>query len=140
MPNDTPESVVRSLFVATNAHDLDAIVGHFTDDYVLEDPCHPDRSFHGADQVRRNWSQILGAVPNLVADLRRLTADSDTVWVETRMHGTRRDGVEHELRGVLVFDVAAARIAHGTFYLGQVERDGLDADTAVSSSTGGNRG
>jgi hypothetical protein len=40
---------------------------------------------------------------------RRVT-NGATVWSELRMVGTRRDGVPHEMRGVIVFDVAGELI------------------------------
>src|SRR4051794_24094388 len=45
-PPGSPAEVVRSLHRAASAHDLDGIVAHFAPDYALEDPVHPDRSFH----------------------------------------------------------------------------------------------
>jgi hypothetical protein len=48
-----PMSLVRRLAAATNAHDLDALVACFADDYLNETPVHPARGFRGADQVSR---------------------------------------------------------------------------------------
>ena len=58
-----PAAVVERLVAATNAHDLDTIVDCFADDYRNETPAHPERGFTGREQVRRNWTQILGAIP-----------------------------------------------------------------------------
>jgi hypothetical protein len=55
------------LLQATNAHDVEQIAGCFAPDYTNETPCHPARGFHGNEQVRRNWTGILAAVPDLVA-------------------------------------------------------------------------
>jgi ketosteroid isomerase-like protein len=129
--------VVRSLHRATAAHDLDGIVAHFAPDYVLEDPIRPDRSFRGADQVRRNWAGILAAMPGLVLDERRLVADGPTVWTEIVIRGHRPDGLEQVLRGVMIFRVAGGVIESGTFYLAPLVRDGLDADAAVRAVAGG---
>ena len=66
-----PVAVLHRLRDATNRHDLDGLVACFADDYVSELPVHPSRDFRGRDQVRRNWAQILGGVPDLQSTLVR---------------------------------------------------------------------
>lgn len=127
----SPIDVVRSLHRATAAHDLDGIVAHFASDYALDDPIHPDRSFSGADQVRRNWSQLLTTMPDLELEERRLVADGRTVWAEIIIRGHRADQTEQVLRGVMIFLVSGGVIRSGTFYLAPVLHDGLNADAAV---------
>ena len=105
-PPRSPLDVVRSLHRATAQHDLEAIVAHFAPDYALEDPLRPDRSFRGADQVRRNWAGLLAAMPDLALEEKRLVADGSTVWAEIAIRGHRGDGVEQVLRGVMIFHVA----------------------------------
>jgi len=134
-PFPSPAEVVRSLHRSVAAHDLDGIVAHFASDYALEDPVRPDRSFRGADQVRRNWSGLLAAMPDLALDERRLVADGTTVWAEIVIRGHRADRAEAVLRGVMIFVVAGEVIRSGTFYLAPVVHDGLDADAAVRSLT-----
>jgi len=139
-PTRSPADVVRSLHRATAAHDLDEIVAHFAPDYALDDPIHPNRSFRGADQVRRNWSAILAGMPDLVLDERRLATDGPTVWTEIALRGHRPDGIEQELRGVMIFRIAGDLIESGTFYLAPVVADdGLDADAAVRAVASGTR-
>ncbi len=123
--------MVRSLHRAAAAHDLDGIVSHFAADYTLEDPVHPDRSFRGADQVRRNWTRLLAAMPGLVLEERGLVADGSTVWTEIALCAGPGDGEEQGLRGVMIFTVEDGAITAGRFYLAPVVRDGLDADAAV---------
>lgn len=135
----SPRDVVRSLHRATAAHDLDGIAAHFAPDYVLENPCRPDRSFRGADQVRRNWSHILVEMPDLVFEERALVEDGSRVWTEIAMSGHGPDGSEHELRGVMIFRIGEGVIEAGTFYLAPVVRDGLDADAAVRATVPGPR-
>ena len=135
----SPADVVRSLHRATADHDLDRIVAHFAADYALDDPIRPDRSFRGADQVRRNWAGILAGMPDLAVDERRLVADGPTVWTEVVLSGHRGDGSEQVLRGVMIFHVEGGVIDSGTFYLAPVVRDGIDADAAVRTVTSGLR-
>src|SRR6266566_2433582 len=95
----TIDRVVR----ATNQHDLEALAACFAEDYENETPAHPARSFRGGEQVRRNWEQIFGFVPDLRAEVLQRAIDDDTVWTEWEMTGTRRDGTAHHMRGVVVF-------------------------------------
>ena len=86
-----PLAVIERLAAAQNAHDIDAMVACFAEDYESEQPAHPDRAFRGSAQVRANWSEIFAGVPDLRAELvaspsqealGRLTRiDEDTVVV-----------------------------------------------------------
>ncbi|SFS09860.1 Ketosteroid isomerase homolog [Agrococcus baldri] len=130
-----PGEVVRSLHRAVSAHDLEGIVAHFAEDYVLENPVHPERSFRGAEQVRRNWSHLLAFIAGLELEERRSMADGSTVWTEIVIRGRLADGTEQVLRGVMIFRVDGGLIAAGTFYLEPVVRDGLDANAALHALT-----
>ncbi len=131
-----PEAFLDRLVQATNAHDLDALVDCFAADYVNETPAHPERGFIGRDQVRANWQQIFAAVQDLRVKVVGSTTADGTVWSEWEMAGTRRDGVAHLMRGVIVFDVTAGRAASARFYLEPVRTGGPDASTAVAVQLG----
>lgn len=131
----------QSLFLArvleaTNAHDVERIVGCFAPDYVNETPCHPARGFNGNEQVRRNWTAILEAVPDLVARVVDEVVVGDQVWSEWEMQGTRRDGAPHLMRGVMVFEVDGVVARRCRFYLEPVLDDGMSADDAVARLAG----
>jgi ketosteroid isomerase-like protein len=144
--DQSPVAVVQRLLEAINAHDLEAMVACFADDYVNEWPAHPQRGFRGSQQVRRNWSQLFAGVPDLRARLPRMTVDGDTVWTEWDLAGTRQDGAAFLMRGVSIFGVADGRLAWVRFYLEPVEEAsgdvgahtrrvvGADADTAGTRS------
>jgi hypothetical protein len=51
-------SVSERLRQAMNAHDLEAHVACFREDYRSEQPAHPARTFTGREQVRENWSKL----------------------------------------------------------------------------------
>jgi ketosteroid isomerase-like protein len=119
----SPTDAVQHLARATSEHDLDAIVACFATDYVNRTPTHPGRGFVGSEQVRRNWSQILGGVPDLDARVLATVADGDTVWSEWEMTGTRRDGMPHLMRGVIIFVVSEALVRSARFYLEPVETE-----------------
>ena len=129
-------SFVERLAGATNAHDVEAIAECFTDDYVNVTPCHPAMGFTGRDQVRRNWTAILAAVPDLRATVRETHEHDDTVWSEWEMSGTRRDAAPHLLRGVIVFTVADGRATRARFYLEPVVDMAATPDEAVARSVG----
>ena len=124
-------SVVTRLRDAMNEHDLEALVDVFDPDFVSETPAHPQRTFRGADQVRRNWEQIFAGVPDLQADLLDAVVAGDTVWSEWDWHGTRRDGAPHRMRGVTIQRVRDARAISVRFYMEPVDADGPAAGEAV---------
>ena len=123
--------MVERLLRATNAHDLDALVDCFASDYRNETPAHPERGFTGRSQVRKNWEVIFANVPDIAAQVLRCTVDGDTVWSEWEMRGTRRDGGEHLIRGVVIFGIEGDRANWARFYLEPVEAGGGDVNDAV---------
>ncbi len=126
----SPGSLVDRLCAAASAHDLDALVGCFSERYVNETPAHPARGFTGRDQVRRNWEQILAAVPDLVSEVSWIE-DSHVVWSEWEMRGTRRDGAPHLIRGVVIFGVEAGEATWARFYLEPVDPGTGDVNAAI---------
>jgi len=131
-----PAVVVARLVAAINAHDLEAMVACFADDYLNEWPAHPQRGFQGRAQVRQNWSQIFAGVPNLHARLPRMAVDGDTVWTEWDMAGTRGDGAAFLMRGVSIFGVADGRLAWVRFYLEPVEETSGDVNAFTHQTVG----
>jgi hypothetical protein len=128
--------VIDRLLEATNNHDLDAISACFAVDFVNETPLHPARSFRGREQVRRNWQQILGGVPDLRAEILGQASAGSVLWTEWEMSGIRRDGNRHLMRGVMLFEVAGDAIARVRFYLEPVDESGIGIDVAVRQAVG----
>ena len=135
-PGTEPAAVVRRLEEATNAHDIDAIVACFAPDYRNESPAHPARSFSGNEQVRRNWTQILGAIPDLSADVVASTVSGETVWSEWEQRGTRPDGTAHLMRGIIVFTVRDGLITFARFFLEPVDASRTGVDSAIERQVG----
>jgi len=131
--------VVERLVLATNAHDIEGIVACFADDYWLEAPLHPARSFRGKEQVRRNWTQILRAIPDVQARVLRAATDEGSVWTEWEMSGTRPDGGNHLMRGVFIFGVADGLLRWGRMFLEPVDESPLDMDAALQTRVLGPR-
>ena len=132
-PPSSARDVISRLVKATNDHDLDALVGCFAPGYVNETPVHPLRGFTGSEQVRRNWTQIFAAVPDLVAEVTGWAENGSTVWTEWQISGRRSDGTPHLMRGVMISSVADDRIAAVRFYLEPVETSSGNVDAAVTS-------
>ena len=112
-----PVAVVRHFSDMTNAHDLDGIVACFAPDYRSEIPLHPERSFTGSEQVRRNWTRILAGVPDVQTTVLATAVDGDTVWSDWEHTGTRTDGSPHLIRGVMIFTVTGDQITAARVYL-----------------------
>jgi ketosteroid isomerase-like protein len=128
--------MVDRLRDATNAHDLDAVVDCFAEDYRNDTPVHPRRSFDGRAQVRSNWEQIFAAVPDIRASVVASVVDGDVIWSEWEMRGTRRDGAQHLMRGVIIFGVRDEQAAWARFFLEPVDPGDEDATTAVRQIIG----
>ncbi len=125
------QEMVDRLVAATNAHDIEALAGCFAPDYVNETPLHPARNFTGRDQVRRNWEQIFGFVPDLRAEVTRSAVDGNTAWTEWEMAGTRRDGSAHRMGGVVIFTVRDGMAGAARFYLEPIDEGSATVDDAV---------
>ena len=132
-----PLAVAQRLRDATNAHDVEAIVGCFAEDYRNETPAHPARGFVGHDQVRKNWVQILASIPDLTTAIVASATTDNTVWTEWEHRGTRPDGSAHLMRGVIILAVSGDVIASARFFLEPVEDDGGGADAAVQRQLAG---
>jgi ketosteroid isomerase-like protein len=128
------QMMIDRLAAAMNDHDLEALADCFDENVASEQPVHPARGFTGRAQVRKNWAQIFGGVPDLRADLVRAATDGDTAWAEWDWSGTRVDGTPHRLRGVTILGIRGDRAAWVRFYMEPVEQGGASIDGAVRSS------
>ena len=108
-----PRALMDRLTAAQNAHDLEAMLGCFHDDYRSEQPLFPARTFQGIDQVRANWSALLEAIADFRAETLRSAVDGDTVFAEIHWTGTKADGTAFDERGVLVMGIRDDRLAWG---------------------------
>ena len=125
------DDVIARLERATNAHDLASVVACFADDYRNDTPAHPERSFTGREQVRRNWEQIFGFIPDLTTKVLRRAVQHEEIWTEWEHRGTRRDGSTHLMRGVVIFGVSGGLLSWARFYLEPVQDGGVGVDAAV---------
>jgi ketosteroid isomerase-like protein len=135
-PGPGPAAMLERLQRATNAHDLEGIVNCFAEGYRNETPAHPQRGFVGQHQVRRNWDQILRMTPDIEMRVLRSVVDESTVWAEIELSGTRPDGTNHSLSGVVIFGEQAGRAAWARFYMEPVETNGAGVDEAIEQHLG----
>jgi ketosteroid isomerase-like protein len=138
MHSDTSSglALIERLKLAVDSHDLELLSGCFAEDFRNETPVHPARSFQGREQVRQNWAQIFGAVPDIKAEVVRSAVDGATAWTEWEMRGTRRDGAPHLMRGVSIFGLGDDRFTSVRFYLEPVEEGGVAVEAAVRMAVG----
>lgn len=126
----SPTALVERLQQAINQHDIDGLAACFDADYKSEFPAHPDRAFRGNEQMRKNWAQIFGAVPDIEAALLRCASEGDTVWAEWEWKGTRTDGAPFTMRGVTIQGVKQDRVEWVRLYMEPVQ-EGAGVDAAI---------
>ena len=136
MDATTAAVVAERLLAAMNAHDIDAFVACFDEEYESEQPAHPDRSFRGSGQVRRNWSAMFDGVPDFRAELVHAGAAGGSEWSEWHWHGTHADGTVLDVAGVIVAGVRDGRMAWARLYVEPVEHDGAGIDAVVRRLSG----
>jgi ketosteroid isomerase-like protein len=88
-----------------NSHDLERILAHYTDDFVMSSPMivqrlqEPSGTLQGKDAIRRYWSMGLNATPALRFELERVLVGMDSLTIEYRRAFTGSSAAE-----VLFFD------------------------------------
>jgi hypothetical protein len=97
-----------------NAHDIDALLGHFTDDVVFTSPVAVrliggDGVIRGKEALRVYWSEGVRLIPDLHFEVVALYAGISTLVINYR---NQAGGVVSE---VLTFDGALVKEGHGTY-------------------------
>jgi LPXTG-motif cell wall-anchored protein len=112
-----PAAVVKAAEAATNAHNLDAAMAHFTDDAVVKIiPAPPGTSgvYTGAQEIRA-WLQDLFA-QNFTLEVTILQVAGDTVMTRTKTYAdpTRQLGIA-PLEGTEQYTIQNGKIKELTF-------------------------
>jgi ketosteroid isomerase-like protein len=115
--------LLEEMRAALDAHDLDAFVEFFRDDYVGERPRHPGAKISTRDDVRANWAEVISDVPDLRVEVPAAVEDGDRIWSEWRAYGTARSGAMLELRGVIIFGIQDGLVAWSRMYLEPVAQE-----------------
>jgi ketosteroid isomerase-like protein len=131
-----PQAVLERINRATSDHDVEALVACFTDDYESIWPLHPERTFTGTDQVRRNWTQIFASVPDVRTEIIDSVVSGDDAWAEWEFAGDRVDGAPFLMRGVVIVHVEGDRATRSRFYLEPVDAGPDEAGAAVRRLVG----
>lgn len=114
-------AVLERLLSALDRLDLEAFVACFHEDFVSEQPLHPELGFTGSSRIRENWQHKLKPGSDFTAELLDSTIDGDTIWTEWRWTGTRPDGTARDERGVILYFVRQDRVARSRLYVDQAE-------------------
>jgi ketosteroid isomerase-like protein len=126
--------LLEQMRAALDAHDLDAFVEFFRDDYVGERPRHPGSPVSSREDVRANWAEVISDVPDLRVDVPAAVQDGNKIWSEWRAYGTARSGAMLELRGVIIFGIEGDKVAWSRMYMEPVEQGLSLADMAGVAS------
>ncbi len=129
-------AVIKRLHDAMNRHDLETFLDCFDPEYQSEQPAHPNRSFRGREQVRRNWTSIFTAVADLRSELLTTTDQDGVSWTEWRWYGHQADANPFDVRGVTLLGIENDRIRWGRLYMEEVEAAGVGIDDAVRQMSG----
>src|SRR5215470_15562714 len=100
---------------AWNAHDLDALLAHYSDDVVFRSPVAAqllpdcDGVIRGKDELREYWSKALDLLPQLRFQVDGVYAGLDTLVINYRNHAGNR------VCEVLTFDGPRVVAGQGTY-------------------------
>jgi hypothetical protein len=116
----TPDlGVLELLRDAISSHDPARVAACFTHDYQADLRHHPERSCPGADQVRRNWTGMFTAFPDMATTVLRSATRGREIWSEWEMTST---GAPVALAGPVILSAWEGQIAWARFYLEHVDR------------------
>jgi len=125
------ESLLLKLNNAFNTHDIEVLIECFDESYLSEQPVHPDRTFHGREQVKRNWTSNFNEMPDFSAQLLRHAISNKSIWAEWEWQGTRQDKSRLLMRGVTIMFVEESKIKWGRLYIEPVEMKGKGIEAAI---------
>jgi len=122
--NHVTVETLERLLDAFNAHDLDAVMGFFTDDCVLDMPRGPDpwgRRLEGRDRVREGLASRFAGIPDVHYGDDRHWVAGDRGSSEWLLTGTSMEGKTIEVRGCDLFEFRRDKIVRKDSYWKIVE-------------------
>lgn len=108
------EDFLQSFADAFNAHNLDAIMSHMTDDCVFEASAGPDvngQKFSGQPQVRKAFEDVFNTYPDARWNNPSHFISGNRGLSEWTFTGTRKDGTKVEVTGCDLFTFKDGKIA-----------------------------
>lgn len=131
-----PVEVAARWARALSQHDLDAAVACFHPQYRDRAPARQGEVVEGREEVRANFARLFHDVRDLRAELLSAVEERNTVWMEWRMWGTRRNGTPMEFVGVNIFEVDDDRFRSGRIYT-ELVREAGGAEQQLARMTQG---
>ena len=116
------KSILERLEQAFRDRDLEALVGCFREDAVIEHPAHPAQGVYGRDQIWRNWAPVMASVAEFKATVVRSGAVDDIVWAEWYWQGTQADGSPGDMAGVIIHGIDGDEIAWTRSYMEPIDQ------------------
>ena len=108
------EQFLQSFADAFNAHDINAIMRHMTDDCVFEASAGPDANgekFTGQKQVQKAFEDVFRTFPDARWSSPRHFISGDRGFSEWIFTGTRVDGTKVQVTGCDLFTFKDGKIA-----------------------------
>ena len=108
------EDFLQSFADAFNAHDINAIMSHMTDDCVFQASAGPDfdgESYTGQVQVRNAFENVFTTFPDAHWGNPRHFISGDRGFTEWIFTGTKLDGAKVEVTGCDLFTFKNGKIA-----------------------------
>ena len=112
--SEVTEGFLQSFADAFNAHDINAIMSHMTDDCVFEASAGPDldgEKFVGQEEVKKAFEDVFAAFPDAHWDNARHFILGNRGFSEWIFTGTKLDGIKIEVTGVDLFTFNDGKIA-----------------------------
>lgn len=116
--------MIRAVTAAFDAHDLDAIMAHFTEDAVFDAPRGPEpwgRRFRGNEAIRAAFAGRFEGIPDARYRNDRHFVQSDRGASEWLLSGTTVDGFTLEVRGCDLWEFRSGMISRKDSYWKIVE-------------------
>ena len=112
-------AVLEGFLAAFNAHDVDAIMGYFTEDCVMEMPRGPapgGRRLVGKDAVREGIRSRFEGIPDIRYEDDRHWVCGERAVSEWTIRGTQRNGEPIEVRGCDLLEFTGGLISRKDSY------------------------
>jgi ketosteroid isomerase-like protein len=108
------EDFLQSFADAFNAHDINGIMSHMTDDCVFEASSGPDvdgLKSVGQDEVKKAFEDVFATFPDARWSNPRHVISGDRGFTEWTFTGTKKDGTKVEVTGCDLFTFRDGKIA-----------------------------
>ena len=132
-------ALLLKLAGAFNTHDIESLIECFDENYYSEQPVHPDRTFQGREQVKKNWASNFNEMSDFSTQLLSYAMMNNSIWAEWEWQGTRQDKSMLLMRGVTIMSVENGKIKWGRLYVEPVEVSGKGIEAAVEEVMHGKR-